>query len=1032
MSNILDTLKIIFSEVLLCPIDEIDINAPYVNMGIDSILAIQVAKLIQLKLQVSILSSDLYNFLSIKELETYILDKITSTTQNNETQNVIMETASNSHFTNISHNGTEKIAIVGISGRFPGANDIQEYWSNLLQQKCSISDSHRWDLETEKRYKGGFLSSIQDFDAKFFNISPKEATYMDPQQRLIMEAAWHAFEDAGIPLNKLSQSKCGVFVTSLPGDYKYRFHNNKEAYNNFSFLGNAASLLAGRISHFFNLKGPSLTLDSACSSALVGIDLAVNHLQQKLCDIALVGATSVFSTPELFELSEASGLLSKSGLCHTFDQKADGFVPAEGVGCVVLKRYSDALLDQQQIYAVIEASRVNHDGSTNGLMSPNSNSQKELILSLYKDACIDTNDIGYIEAHGTGTSIGDPIEIKGLTQAFSSLNNNYSSYIGSSKTNIGHCLVASGLAGIFKILFCFKQKLIPAHLNFCELNPQIDLGGFEINTITKDWPKNKNLAAISAFGFGGTNAHMVLSRPPNVTDLKSFPTRPLLFVFTAKTIESLKGLLKDYLSYLQFIEDCDLSTISFSLNTKITRFPNKFITVAETKEDLILNIKKYLDNYLDYDQMDHSFSESPFGYLYDALKNDANIDLNHLYELGYQKISLPKYHFCRELYWIDGDKSQHTKNSLSRISLDSPQIQFFQRKKDIINGIVRKISELLQYKESDISTDKSFVEYGIDSLLAMQILEIFTPVYGRLSAHIIFEKNNIEDLAEYLVNLKTGETLSESPKELIQSSAIPYYLENLKFVNYNRIFDKTESGELEWIVIEGSREPIILLPPLNMLVNAWVQQIRFLSAQSFKLFIPHYPGHGMSSFTPRSLEEYSIDIFKSFDSISNKASSCSLIGWSLGGCISLILSHYFPQKIKKMILVNTAPKFEEDLFSESAKLRSELLEKSDYLKVLFNDSSGSLIDYISARAPLDTLKHYYGELQKFDIADKLDSIFVQSKIISGLNDPVISLNEINLLKKLKNSEVLTFEKAGHFIPLTNSYHFNKIIAEFVL
>ena len=546
-TDIINILQDIFAEVLLHPKTELDINRAYVDLGIDSILAIQIAKLIKVKMGIEIRYSDLYNCISISDLATYLTSMLDG--QNTKIDHRIeVDDISKKSM----HIPNDKIAIIGMAGRFPGANTIQAYWENLLHGKSSIDATNRWEGVGDKAYKAGFLNHIEKFDASFFNISPHEAQLMDPQQRILMEVVWDALADAGVSIDKLQNTKCGVFTTGLPGDYKYYFNNQKELYNQFSFLGNSVSVLSGRISYFFNLKGISINIDTACSSSLVAIDLAKKYLEDKTCDLAIVGASCIFTTPELFELADASKLLSKVGFCRAFDAHADGFVPAETVACLVLSRLSEAENEHQQVYAIIEGSHVNHDGHTNGLMSPNANAQKELIIESYKKYNIDVTKIGYVEAHGTGTMIGDPIEVKALKESFEALDKNYDCFLGSSKTNIGHALVASGLASIIKILLSFQHQIIPPHLHFTQINPQIDLGNFTINTTPEKWLPHKYFSVVSAFGFSGTNAHIILRKPVyQPVGGMGHSNQKYLFIFSAKTDHSLQQLLQSYIVFLQ-------------------------------------------------------------------------------------------------------------------------------------------------------------------------------------------------------------------------------------------------------------------------------------------------------------------------------------------------------------------------------------------------------------------------------------------------------------------------------------------------
>ncbi len=1045
MYNLTEILKEIFSEVLLCPLSAIDLNKAYADMGVDSILAIQISELIKLKTGFNINPSDLYNFYSINQLQMHIEKNLIKSPNSESITAEALVTNKLSE--------ENKIVIVGISIRTADANNYDEFWDNILNKRNSVRESDRWFRETNQSYKGGFLKDIKGFDAEFFKISPKEALYIDPQQRLLLEESWHAFEDAGLDLETLSESKCGVFVTSLPGDYKYWFDNRKDAYNTYSFQGNSAAVSAGRISHFYNLKGPALMVDTACSSSLVNLDLAIKYLESGSCETALVAAVSIFTTPELFEFAKASNILSKSGTCYSFDQRADGFVPSEAVACLVLTTLKNAKKNNQRMYALLEGSQINHDGTTNGLMSPNSSSQQELIYSLYQQKNININQIAYIESHGTGTSIGDPIEIKALTGAFSKCGSNYEAYVGSSKASIGHCLVASGLVSIIKVLMCAKNNCIPGLVNFQTLNSQINLEKFKINLNNEIWPLHKPLAAISAFGFSGTNAHLVLRKFEITTEIPNDDLSQI-FIFSSATGESLIKLLESYVVFLSKSQELNMGNLSYTLNTKRQFFEKKCIIVAESKQELINNIKKFLKeksgknifdisepaktthdimNWLNNrENIKSSLRKNMLISLRDLLLKEKTIaSLKSIYHENYQHISLPGYYFSHTYYWI-GDRLNNS-NLLAQTERKMQSLEFGhstaqKNKEDIIHNVKQILSEILGYKLEDISASKSFSDYGVDSLVALQILEKLNVNRKDVPSSLLFDCQNIEKFAHYLIH-------QESKKQTFKSNNEHLSIEYQKHFNSIPIEIKiveTETSRTEWFILGTHNRPLMLLPPLNMLAHAWIQQIKYFVDQSYQIYIPHYPGHGRSTFVEKNLFELAEQLLQDYEKIAFKESTFSLAGWSLGGCLSLIMSYLQPDKISEMLLINCAADFSQDLYAESSSLRKELLENADYLKMLYNNKEGdNIINLVSANCSLEILKHYYIELQKFNIRTDLNSIKTKTKIIYGEKDPVIKKEDAITLSSIPNSEIECFESSGHFIPLISSFSFNKIMQKFI-
>ncbi|AZE49482.1 Polyketide synthase [Pseudomonas chlororaphis] len=425
--------------------------------------------------------------------------------------------------------GAMDIAIIGMSGRFPGADSTAAFWDNLKAGRNSVAEipASRWDSRDyfdpdrsarDKSYSkwAGLVDDIRGFDADFFNISPREALLMDPQQRLFFQEAWGAIEDAGYAPGSWSNSKCGVFVGCVTGDYLTHLRQQQMPADAYSLTGNASSILAARLSYFLNLKGPAVAVDTACSSSLVSVHMACESLLSGTCDVALAGGVMLYNTPELFVLASQLGMLSPDGLCKTFDERANGIVISEAVGVVVLKPLAAAERDGDTIHAVIRASGINQDGKTPGITVPSAYAQTQLLSDVYARAGIDPRTIGYVEAHGTGTRLGDPIEFEALTAAFrQQTEHKQFCAIGSVKTNIGHAQVAAGITSLIKAVLCLRHRTLPPSLHLEQPNRHIDFADSPFFTLDRLQPwaaqdDHPRRACVSSLGFSGTNAHIVL------------------------------------------------------------------------------------------------------------------------------------------------------------------------------------------------------------------------------------------------------------------------------------------------------------------------------------------------------------------------------------------------------------------------------------------------------------------------------------------------------------------------------------------
>jgi acyl transferase domain-containing protein/thioesterase domain-containing protein len=491
----------------------------------------------------------------------------------------------------------ESIAIIGMGCRFPGASNLSEFWEIIHDGVDTITEAPK-DRPTEMKGLGGFLQGIDEFDAAFFGIAPEEAIKIDPQHRLLLEVTWEALENAGLIPANLAGKNAGVFV-GLSSDGEYLNLSIEDPTFNVT-LGTLECMLANRISSYFDCRGLSLTINTACSSALVAIDRACHSLWNEEISLALVGGTHLTFSPVITSRFANAGMLSEDGRCKTFDAQADGYVRGEGIGVVVLKLLSQAQADGDRIYAVIRGSGINHNGSGNGLISPNMQAQIDLLQRVYQQANIDPSSTNYIEAHGTATLIGDALEMKALGAVVGKNRTpDNPCRVGCVKTNIGHTEGASGIAGLIKVALSLYHRQIPPNLHFQEPNPAIPFAklGLKVQESLETLPKELEpiRAGVSAFGLGGTNAHVLLeSVPPQA---KAEPNLLPLQIFTlsAKSPTALQSLAQRYQAFLEDKPEASLVDICFTANTRRSQFKHRLAIITESKEQLSNQLNIYLE-----------------------------------------------------------------------------------------------------------------------------------------------------------------------------------------------------------------------------------------------------------------------------------------------------------------------------------------------------------------------------------------------------------------------------------------------------
>src|SRR5690554_6694515 len=509
---------------------------------------------------------------------------------------------------------TRRVAIIGAAHRFPGTTP-EMFWQDLQAEKDLVTRvaEDRWSQEAyrhpDRRHPGtsvtfaaGSLGDISGFDAAFFGISPREATSMDPQQRMLLELAWEAMESAGVVPASLRGSQCGVFVGVASLDYSYRIADDMAAINASTATGNTSSIASNRLSYVFDLHGPSMSLDTACSSSLVAFHQACQAIRSGETDMALAGGISLHLHPYGFIIFSKASMLSTAGRCQVFDADGNGYVRSEGAGLFLLKEYDKAMADGDRILAVVAGSAVNTDGHKSGLTVPNPNAQIALMRQAYEQAGISPDEIDYLEAHGTGTAVGDPIETRAIGEALAKQRKSPLP-IGSVKSNVGHLETASGIAGLAKALYSLRHREVPATIGIRKLNPAIKFDEWNLEVVTKAHPlkaEGRLVIGVNSFGFGGANAHVILESAPETASTAtpkvttSPTTGPLPLRLSARGEPALRAMAGQLATLFEH-SDADLYDIAHTLWHRREHHRDGALLFAENKAEAARLLAAFAD-----------------------------------------------------------------------------------------------------------------------------------------------------------------------------------------------------------------------------------------------------------------------------------------------------------------------------------------------------------------------------------------------------------------------------------------------------
>lgn len=781
-------LKEFAAEILHEEMDVFKDEEKFSNYGFDSITSIEFINAVNQYFNLKVMPSVLFEYTKFSTLSKYLVEKyrnelvIANKSESQELDNkvVVEDICSNNNNDKYPVNNQEEVrlAIVGMAGRFPKSSNLEELWKHLVNQDDLVTTipDNRWDwkeywsdsgddAQKTNVIWGGFMNDVDMFDEKIFGISRREADYMNPQQRILLETVWQVFEDAGYKPSDLRSTNIGVFVGTAGSEYNDICTKNNIDISPYSSMGLSHAIDANRVSYYFDLHGPSESIDTACSSSLVALNRAINAIKNGECTEAVVAGVNVILTPSLYIAFDKAGMLSKTGKCSAFDEEANGFVRGEGVGAVYIKPLKNALENRDHIYGIIRGSGVNHGGDASSLTAPNTSAQKELIRNVYTSSNVPFDTVSYIETHGTGTVLGDSVEVNALCSVYKDLcpienNNGISCGLGSIKTNMGHLETAAGIAGVIKVLLCMKYDLIPGNINFKKQSKMINLDStpFYIQKDNTPWLRRYDIngdviprrAGISSFGFGGTNSHVILEdyKPKECRVISS---KYIMLPVSAPTKEQLLETVRKLCDYITHHEEVDLDDVAYTLQNGREEYPIRYVVCAKDRQDIIA----YMDSFMDGVTSNGYFGNASSNVQREVIEftgseelpileeickkwvNGANVLWSTYYEnTDVRRVALPGYEFQKNKHWVKYGKETCNKAKLYSIKKEWKTI-------DNINssGIENVI----------ILCDKN----QKDSLDVKQIENVSAIVTPDCIDSLIFEKET------KLLDIRNGEDIDE-------------------------------------------------------------------------------------------------------------------------------------------------------------------------------------------------------------------------------------------------------------------------------
>lgn len=916
-----------------------------------------------------------------------------------------------------------RIAIIGMAGEFPGAVSVRALWPLLAAGGDAIGPlpTERWrgllpEAELQRnlaaiycRY-GGFLDQPFHFDPAFFGIAPISALKMDPQERRLLQTAWHALEDSGYFDQPVART--GVFTSAMFGHYTELRDPTHACATSFASIAN-------RLSYAFDFSGPSLCLDTMCSGALAALHLAIRSLQQGECDMALAGSANITVHPGKYKILCDGRFLSKRGHCHSFGAAADGYVPGEGVICLVLKRYADAIRAQDRIHAVILGSAMNSVGRSGGSYNvPSVVAQEAVMRAALQDAAIDARTVSYIEAHGTGTPTGDPIEFQSLQRVYGDA----PAYVGAVKSNIGHLEAAAGLASVVKVILQLQQRQIAPLPAFCAPpNPKLVLQDSRLKLADRlrDWPADvlPRTAGINAFGAGGTNVHLLLQEGPAAPP-RSARTAPraLPFALSARTLTALTQKKRELADWLQMQPEVDLVALGGTLARLRAHHAHRQCLIAADRADLLAQLR-------DDAAPDNVAAGADVRALRTAYLAGERVDWTTLWPQR-QFCDCPGYPFQGRLYWglntIETDSDALNVSAALSARLNDPHQPMTGE-----HGRARRTAAAAteQVSGSDGSTGKA---RPAAEVITAGATENRAAVAARLFSASCRDRQTDSE-AEPRIDADATASRRVPAARRDQDEAGSQYADEAALTPF--------TFALRDIVISGMRsvrtdgEPLLLLPATNTRWIAWRQQIAFFQRQGFSLYIPHYPGHAGNAMPGGDLTLPAIAEAVQAFLLAQVEKPVYCIGWSLGGCIAQLLALRWPARLRAMILTGTFARYQPQILAGIAALHQELRDYA-MLGRLWFPQAASLAAAISADASQAAISRYYLAMSQFDVAASLAEVTTPTLAVRGSEDGVISADQLAWLAAIPGAQTQAVD-AGHFLPLTHGQRFNALCHAFL-
>jgi acyl transferase domain-containing protein/acyl carrier protein len=565
------------------------------------------------------------------------------------------------------------VAIVGMGLRFPGSgSDPEQFWRMIAEGRDAVKliPPDRWDRDEfyspdaatpgkiNTRY-GAFLDDVRRFDAAFFDITPREAIRIDPQQRIFLETAWHALEDAGLPRMRIAGTDAGVFVGvhSHSADYHAMQFGDPATLDAYAAPGTAHDMIAGRLAYWLDLHGPAVTVNTACSSSLTAVHIACRSLRAGDCNVAFAGGVNLLLGPVVTVAAAQLQLLSGDGRCKTFDAAANGMGRGEGCGIVILKMLDAALRDGDRVLGILRGSAVNQDGKTNGLTAPNGLAQQRVLRRALQDAKVQPWEIGYVEAHGTGTALGDPIEVEALAEVLTGVQRTTPCTLGAVKANIGHLEGAAGIAGLIKTLLVLQHRWLPPVANLEKLNPHLALQGTNLSIPQRgrEWvTTGRRLAGVSSFGWSGTNVHVVVEEAPELRAAVAEPgIRPVLV--SAQSPEALQILLAAFADRLESVDESELANISYTSTVRRTHHAYRVAVMGTDGKEMASQLRRRAEVSQSASQPQRSAGNAPsrLQELILAWEAGEDVDWEVVFAARGSVVDLPRYPFQGRSYWLD-------------------------------------------------------------------------------------------------------------------------------------------------------------------------------------------------------------------------------------------------------------------------------------------------------------------------------------------------------------------------------------------